>query len=502
MTYAEAIKAESRTLTTRGTITPAGGSPISLTSSHIVDWSIDEGDEFPLGSVMSTSYTLKLANADNEWSEGGSIRGANALKGATVSLELGILVDGDFEYKPAGTFIVEKPTYSEGDPVITLTGSDKLLTDLNDVFDDTLSYPKTVQQLLDFTLSQGSITLDGDFDTLACNGSVSIIKAPKWPNGTTIRQVMGYICAVGGCFFRVGRNGQYQIVPVHTATPTHALDTSAYMKLSDDENVFDFNRAKIVFSETDSISSAINSGIDEKASNTISISDNPICLRAKVANFTLTGDTTVNPKKTYYTKTLGIYAPVPSPQNASLYRYYTRSTTNNNDTVQAIADGLKTCFTGMTLRGINIRWRGDPLLRVGDRVELTDRRGITNETMVFKQTITYKKGLSAVISCDLQDYDSLGLVSAIPDPGVEVGGETPASFDADTLGGHAASYFATADHNHDSTYLKLTDVLSKTYPIGAVYLAEVNTSPGTLFGGTWASMPPPTGISYAWKRTA
>ena len=107
MTYAEAIKAESRTLTTRGTLTPAGGSPISLTSSHIVDWAIDEGDEFPLGSVMSTSYTLKLANADDEWSEGGSIRGANALKGATVSLELGILVDGELEYKPIGTFIVE-----------------------------------------------------------------------------------------------------------------------------------------------------------------------------------------------------------------------------------------------------------------------------------------------------------------------------------------------------------------------------------------------------------
>lgn len=501
MTYAEAIKAESRTLTTRGTITPPGGSPINLTSSHIVDWAVDEGEEFPLGSVMSTLYSLKLGNADNEWSEGGSIRGENSLKGATVSLELGILIDGEFEYKPVGTFIVEKPTYSEGDPVITLTGSDKLLTDLNDVFDDTLSYPKTVQQLLDFTLSQGSITLDGDYDTLSCNGSVSIIKAPKWPNGTTIRQVMGYICAVGGCFFRVGRNGQYQIVPVYVSTPTHSLDTSAYMKLSDDENTFDFNRVKIVFSETDSISSAINSGIEEKASNTISISDNPICLRVTVANFILTSDTTVNPKKTYYTKTLNVYYPVSSPINSSLSLYYTRSTTNNNDTVQAIADGLKTCFTGMALRGMNIRWRGDPLLCVGDRIELTDRRGITNETMVFKQTITYKKGLSAVISCDLQDYDSLGLVSAVPDPGVEVGGETPASLDADTLGGHAASYFSPATHKHDSTYLKLTDVLNKTYPINSIYLSSVNTSPAAALGGTWASVTPPSGM-YAWKRTA
>ena len=46
------------------------------------------------------------------------------------------------------------------------------------------------------------------------------------------------------------------------------------------------------------------------------------------------------------------------------------------------------------------------------------------------------------------------------------------------------------------------DILLLVYPVGAVYLAEVNTPPGTLFGGTWESMTPPTGISYVWKRTA
>jgi phage minor structural protein len=74
---------------------------------------------------------------------------------------------------------------------------------------------------------------------------------------------------------------------------------------------------------------------------------------------------------------------------------------------------------------------------------------------------------------------------------------------ADTLDGYHAAYFATADHNHDSTYLKLTDVLSKTYPVGSIYMSNSSTSPATLFGGTWSAISsPPTGASYWWERTA
>ena len=32
-------------------------------------------------------------------------------------------------------------------------------------------------------------------------------------------------------------------------------------------------------------------------------------------------------------------------------------------------------------------------------------------------------------------------------------------------------------------------ILNKTYPVGAIYLSVVSTSPATLFGGTWAALP-------------
>ncbi|NLG05959.1 MAG: hypothetical protein GX567_19350, partial [Clostridia bacterium] len=40
------------------------------------------------------------------------------------------------------------------------------------------------------------------------------------------------------------------------------------------------------------------------------------------------------------------------------------------------------------------------------------------------------------------------------------------------------------------------------YPVGAIYMSNVSTSPSTLFGGTWSAISnPPTGASYWWERT-
>lgn len=42
---------------------------------------------------------------------------------------------------------------------------------------------------------------------------------------------------------------------------------------------------------------------------------------------------------------------------------------------------------------------------------------------------------------------------------------------------------ATTSHTHTSS--QITDFLNKVYPVGALYLSTVSTSPATLFGGTW-----------------
>lgn len=42
--------------------------------------------------------------------------------------------------------------------------------------------------------------------------------------------------------------------------------------------------------------------------------------------------------------------------------------------------------------------------------------------------------------------------------------------------------------NISSTYLKISDLLGKTYPVGSIYLSTVSTSPASIYGGTWSQI--------------
>ena len=73
--------------------------------------------------------------------------------------------------------------------------------------------------------------------------------------------------------------------------------------------------------------------------------------------------------------------------------------------------------------------------------------------------------------------------------------------DADTLGGHPSSDFATANdvgniselntENKNSVVAAINEVKSQifdlVYPIGSIYISTQNTNPSTIFGGTWVA---------------
>lgn len=75
--------------------------------------------------------------------------------------------------------------------------------------------------------------------------------------------------------------------------------------------------------------------------------------------------------------------------------------------------------------------------------------------------------------------NSLGKVSASSVSDAELGCLSGVSSNVQTqLNGKAAS-------SHTHTASQITDFLNKVYPVGAIYMSVVNTSPATLFGGTW-----------------
>ena len=56
----------------------------------------------------------------------------------------------------------------------------------------------------------------------------------------------------------------------------------------------------------------------------------------------------------------------------------------------------------------------------------------------------------------------------------------------------------TLDADNISQALR-NNILLNLYPVGAIYMSAVNTSPAQLFGGTWEQLDTVDNI-YAWKR--
>ena len=87
--------------------------------------------------------------------------------------------------------------------------------------------------------------------------------------------------------------------------------------------------------------------------------------------------------------------------------------------LSALAQGTLDQLAGMALREADFRWRGDPGIRIGDRVKTTDRRGNVTETVVLRQTLVFGGGFSAEIGCDVADTNRSGVPRAItPEGGV------------------------------------------------------------------------------------
>ena len=75
-----------------------------------------------------------------------------------------------------------------------------------------------------------------------------------------------------------------------------------------------------------------------------------------------------------------------------------------------------------------------------------------------------------------------------------------------SISGNAATATkATQDANGNniaSTYAKKSELLDLVYPIGAIYISVVNTSPATLFGGTWEQIKDTFLLSAGTNHTA
>lgn len=429
MTFEQAMAATSRELNARATITCVDAFVISNTP--VMSFSVEEGGQVTLGSVTSSRYTLSLPNGGGEWFKNGSILGNRSLTGARVQIQIGVYHDGAWDWQNAGLFIVEKASAPEHGTAMKLIGNDPIIS-LDRAYDDQLAYRSTTTlgDILTHIKSKG-VAITG---SLACNASAIVNFQPDWGEEPTIRDVLGYVLQMGGSFARCDRAGNITLAPANGST-THAITTDKYTEFTDDERYFNFNRIKILPNGAKKDAAYVESYVTsaaESAANTLCLEGNPMFKTKTTTSYVSlsTAEEAAGLKnRKYYVKIGNKYEVDAEPSEEKMTLYYKAIKSYNTAALQAMADGLKTALTGMSFRAITFKWRGDPTVLVGDKVTLTDTRGVSVTTVILQQSLRYEGGFSAEISCPID------LTAVTPATLTSSGAWTPPYFGTGTIDG-------------------------------------------------------------------
>ena len=331
-----------RSLDLKGVITLTTGAQISLTTSDILSYSITEscGSEgLPLGSAEAASFSLTISNVGKNYTP-------SQFDNAEVHMEIGIQNGTSITYSAFGVWYVSDVSAPEQSVSIDLSGYDALNTLFNGEWEDTASgYPMQLGTLATTICAAAGVKLASKtFDNAYTNTS-----KPEWPDGTTLRSVIGYIAACAGGFAHMTRDGKLEIV-CYSSPASYTITPDYYTSLTRTNGAsFKFNAVeyKDDTAEDDSyMRTAIDTSLEDNATNTIRIDENPI-----------------------------------------------------------FCESLANTFTGflksLEATAASVTWVGDPVIKLGDKVTVTDTDGNSITMRVNSQSFAFSGGLSATTECTL-----------------------------------------------------------------------------------------------------
>ena len=358
--WTENMRAPARDIRIGGRIISGSGREYALDGDAVFALTIDEGADGMLapGSVISASCVLDLVNDGGQWLDAGE------WTGATIMPELGVGTEDGVLWQPLGVFQAEDAVCIEGEALLRVRASDSISHELSASFHDEAAYPRMLADVWAHALSQTRYLWSGQLP----NGDAVIDAAPDW-RGATLRAVLGYIACAAGCFVRVGRTGALELVPIWEAdAPLHSIDPECYLKLESARRHYgpvDALRLKPVGAEEEQVYCIPGaSGLFS-----LSVSDNPL-FRADAPG------------------------------------------------LDELARGMLEAVSGFEGAALEFEWRGDPLLGVGGRVEITDTAGCMHRGVLTRQTLRFSAdGFSASCRCALPEADNCGLRRAITPEG-------------------------------------------------------------------------------------
>lgn len=337
-----------RDMAIRGAISMANGQQINITDADVVRYDVNASigmEGLPLGSTAATSFTLELDKTGRSYNP-------RQFDNAEVHMQIGLFTNGAYVWSEAGVWYVSSCSAPEQSVYMTLFGDDALATKFEAEFvDGEDNYPTTIGSLAQTACVAAGIPLRSNS---FANASIQIAKMPVWPDGMTLRDLLGFCAICAGGYAGIALDGKLDIVSFADGEE-YTIGPSLYHTFTQEGGVaFNFNAIEVKLKEEDEDYTryALNPALDGNATNTIRIDHNPLI---------------------------------------------------SHDIMNRIVGEL----SGITMDGGSLEWGGDPAVRCGDYFVVTDLDGNATKIMATSVSLSYAGGMSSSVECDLPSTNTV-----------------------------------------------------------------------------------------------
>lgn len=312
------------------------GEEMTVQSDELLSAVLEQGvsgGTLPLGAAVSQRWELLLFNGDGRFQPNGPRLRGRSLTGAAAQ----VFSSGE----AVGRFLVtETRRTPEG---FQVCGYDEMAVSAQAVFEDDLTYPAALPQVLSAAAAQAGLTVEAFPD---CNAAYTLQKRPAWGK-STVRAVIGFAAAALGAYAFVTPQGTLRLQPLQALPIDHIITPSRATSLSLQMECFRLAAVRIIPFNAENAAPVL---LREGDGDTLTIEDNPL-----------------------------FFASAPL-----------------NTAANALLQALK----GFTLTPFEMQCVGDAL-PFGARVRLTDAFGGTADSTVFYRRLVWGETPAAFYSCSL-----------------------------------------------------------------------------------------------------
>lgn len=348
MTSTSFLQAD-RALALSGTIRYSTGREMAVLPAHVLSCSASVGvrDGMLPGAVLARQCTLLLHNKDRLFTSGLDP------VGAWVQLQ----VHAQDEVLPLTAFYVTAASQPDGSEFITLSGQDALGQYFDGPFQDDLSYPVSLKTLAESILQKAGFQENLSFPCM--EHLVPVM--PEWGD-ISLRGALAFVTQACGCFAMADAQGHIGLYP--------AFDAAQIPYEIFPENIFSCSGGDITFGPVNGVRIALHGAEKEDSPLEILLDDAP-------AGHTDSLNITRNP----------------------LFM-------KDRPDARMLATDMLSGLAGMQLTRLRLSWRGDPSVRLGQRIRVHHTNGSFTDTCITALSFAADNGFTMQTDCTLQKKTS------------------------------------------------------------------------------------------------